>query len=206
MGTANALVIQKSAGRHSSSLWNSLESMRSLRWHGFNTTPLRHATRFCFPPSLWAIGCGRARCGMKGRALQNNAGFSGGGPGGVGSAWKPGPKTGANAGAGGGGGVRVGQCGCWLAGGLSTQLNKYKHMGTANALVIRKKCGILESMCSLLWHCFNTIPLQHATRFSFPPPLWAIGGGGTGGGGGAIVGGSGNNAFFDASSGIEFVN
>ena len=53
-------------------------------------------------------------------------------------------------------------------------------------------------MRSLRWHCFNTIPLQHATRFCFPPSLWAIGGGRTGGGGGAVVGGSGNNAFFDA--------
>ena len=50
------------------------------------------------------------------RALQDNAGFSGGGPG-VGSTWKPGVKTGASADkwltvGGGGGGVGVGQCGC----------------------------------------------------------------------------------------------
>ena len=44
--------LKKSAGSHSSSLWNSLESMCSLLWHCFNTTPLQHATRFCFSPPL----------------------------------------------------------------------------------------------------------------------------------------------------------
>ena len=67
--------------------------------------------------AIWFAIARVVSLGMKGRALQDNAGFSGGGPGGVGSAWKPGVKTGASADkrltvGGGGGGVGVGQCGC----------------------------------------------------------------------------------------------